>query len=92
MTTAQSPIGDLKAQADEIATALKAAERGENIAHDPGGKIAAARAKDSITVGVVMDDKVIKLEIAWAMIRNTSEAGISAYIIEQMRGTTEPVH
>lgn len=42
--------------------------------------------------GVVMDDKVITLEIAWDTIRATSEAGLAEYIMKQMRGTRDAVH
>ena len=88
MTTSSSPIAKLKNQADNMARMLKAAERGETVANDPAGKIAAARARDTITFAVLMDDKVIKINMAWATIRDTSEPGISAYIVEYMRGTT----
>lgn len=92
MTTARSPLRVLKTQAEKIAAALKAAERGEKIAADPGGKIEAARAKESITFGVVMDDKVLKIEMAWATIRATSEAGISEYIVNHMRESRDAKH
>lgn len=86
MTTARSPLRALKAQADKMAAALKATERGEaTFGDDVGGKIAASRARGSITFGVVMDDKVLKIEMSWATIRETSEAGISEYILKQMR-------
>lgn len=85
MTTAHSPLPQLKAQADRIASALKAAERGGAIALDTGNRIAAARARASITFAVVMDDKVLKIEMPWATIRETSEAGIAEYILNQMR-------
>jgi hypothetical protein len=85
MTTAHSPLRVLKAQADKIAATLKAAERGEKIADDPVGKIAAARAKERITFGVVTDDKILKIEMTWADIRETSEVGLAAYILKMMR-------
>jgi hypothetical protein len=64
MTTAHSPLRALKAQANKMAATLKAIDRGETVAADPGGKIAAARTKDNITFGVVMDDKVLKIEMS----------------------------
>ncbi|MBI3677914.1 MAG: hypothetical protein HY243_15000 [Proteobacteria bacterium] len=70
---------------------MKAAERGEPVANDPAGKIAAARERESVTVGVVMDDKIIKLDIPWSTIRETSEAGMSEYIVAQMRGVANTV-
>lgn len=89
MTTARSPLSRLKKQADRIAMALKAAERGETIANDPGGKIAAARAGDSIKFVVAMDDKLLSIEMTWATIRATSEAGLSEYIVGHMRESRE---
>lgn len=83
MTIAHSPPERLKAQANEIASRLKAMERGD-ISADPGGKLAAARAKHSITFGIVMDDKIVKIEMPWATIRANNEAGISAWILKQM--------
>lgn len=91
MTTASSPTHKLKAQADKMAAALKAAERGEPIANDPAGKIAAARARDAISFMVAMDDKFIKIEMPWSAIRETSEAGIAEYIVAQMRGARDTV-
>jgi hypothetical protein len=85
MTTARSPLPVLKAQADKIAAQLKVASEGKSIAHDPAGKIAAALAKESITFAVAMDDKILKIEMPWATIRETSEAGIAEFILDRMR-------
>lgn len=85
MTTSHSPLSAIKAQADTIAATIKAAERGENIDVRFAAKIDAARAKDVFKVGIVMDDKVITIEMPWTMIRETSEVGLSEYIIKQMR-------
>ena len=85
MTTARSPLSQLKAQADRIAATLKAAERGEKIDVRFAEKIEAARSKDSFKAGIVMDDKVITIEMPWAMIRATSEIGLAEYILNQMR-------
>lgn len=84
MTTRKSPLRILKAQADLMAAKLKATERGDDMASDPSGKIAAARQKESITFGVVMDDKVLKIEMSWATIRATSEVGIAEFILKHM--------
>lgn len=92
MTTRHSPLKALKTQADKIASTLKAAERGEKIAAVFAEKINAARAnEDSFKVGIVMDDKVIVVTLPWATIRETSEAGLSEYIVRQMRETRETV-
>lgn len=92
MTTSQSPLRVLKAQADKIAQTIKAVERGENPIEDRGGKIAAARNRDTFKVGVVMDDKVITIDIAWATIRANSEVGLAEYILKLMRGSRDAIH
>lgn len=89
MTTAYSPLHVLKAQADKIAATIKAAERGEKIDVRFAEKIEAARGKESVTFGVVMDDKIITVEMPWVLIRETSEAGIAEYILDQMRRQAE---
>lgn len=85
MTTKSSPIQVLKAQADKIAAMLKAAERGEKIDVRFAAKIEAARTKPTFKAGVVMDDKVIVLEMPWTLINATSEAALSQYIVDQMQ-------
>lgn len=92
MTTSRSPLRVLKAQADTIARVVKAVERGENPIEDRGGKIAAARGRDGVVFGIVMDDKVIKIEMSWCMISETSEVGLSEYILNYMRGVRETAH
>jgi hypothetical protein len=91
MTTAQSPLNYLKRQADAIAKSLKAIERGEMVASDPAGKLAAARERDGLSIALVMDDKVLKIDLAWAKIKDTSEAGISEFIVKHMRESRETV-
>ncbi len=92
MTTRHSPLNQLKAQADKIAAMLKAAERGEKVEAQFAAKIAEARARDSFKVGIAMDDKVIAITMPWATIRATSEAGLSEYIVNQMRETRHVVN
>lgn len=92
MTTKHSPLRVLKAQADNIAATIKAAERGEKIDARFAEKIAAARAKESFKVGIVMDDKVITIDMPWSTIRATSEVGLSEYIVRQMREAREAVN
>lgn len=88
MTTKNSPLHVLKAQADRIAGALKRAERGEAIASGAlahAGKITDARnAKENVKFAVAMDDKIIAIEMPWTTIRNTEEAALSEYIVKQM--------
>jgi len=92
MTTKHSPISALRAQADHIASMLKAAERGDKIDVRFAEKIAAARANESFTVGIVMDDKIIKLEMPWTVISGTDQAGLSEYILDQMRETRDAIN
>jgi len=82
----------LKAQADNIAKTIKAIERGENPVEDRGGKLAAARNRDSVKFGVVMDDKVLTIDMLWATIRETSEVGIAEYILKHMRESRDVQH
>lgn len=92
MTTARSPLRVLKAQADNIAKIVKAVERGENPIEDRGGKIASARNKESVKFGIVMDDKIIMIEMPWTLIRKSSEVGIAEYVLKQMRESRDAVH
>lgn len=89
MTTKDSPLRVLKAQADKIARTLADAERGvfpdTHFAH----KWNEARSKEVIKIGIVMDDKVITIDIPWVTIRSTGEVGMSEYILRQMRGLRE---
>lgn len=89
MTTKNSPLRVLKAQADKIAATIKAAERGEKIDVRFAEKIDAARNTPSFKVGIVMDDKIITIDMPWATIRSTSEVGLSEYILKQMRETRD---
>jgi hypothetical protein len=92
MTTKHSPLSALKAQAAKIAATLKAAERGEKIDARFAEKIAAARDKETFKIGIVMDDKVLSIEMPWSLIRDTSEVGIAEYILKQMRETRDAIN
>jgi hypothetical protein len=92
MTTAHSPLRVLKAQADHIAKMVKAIERGENPTEDRGGKLAAARNRASVKFGVVMDDKVLTIDMTWVTIHQTSEVGLAEYILKQMREARDAEH
>jgi len=85
MTTARSPLRVLKAQADHIADVLKTAERGEKVGNYYAEKIEAARGKDAVTFGIVMDDKIVKIIMPWSVIRETSEVALAEYVLNQMR-------
>ena len=85
MTTAHSPLPRLRQQADRIAKTLKQIERGEPVANDPGGKIAASRSGPTVTFGVAMDDKFIKIEMPWALIRAMDERALSSLVVKHMQ-------
>jgi hypothetical protein len=85
MTTAKSPLRVLKAQADKIAATLKAAARGDKIDVQFAEKIEAARGKPSIIFGIAMDDKLLKIQIPWTRVQETSEVALSEWILDQMR-------
>lgn len=92
MTTKHSPLSALKAQANKIAATLKAAERREKIDVRFAEKIEAARDKASFKVGIMMDDKLITIDMPWVTIRGTSEVALAQYILDQMRETRDKVH
>lgn len=93
MTTKDSPLEDLKAQADNIATMLKNAEAGVFPQHIPNiKKVMEARSNPTIKVGIVMDDKVLAPELEWATIRGMSHHELSRWIVRQMREQTTDVH
>lgn len=92
MTTKDSPLSAIKVQADKIAVILKAAERGEKFDMRFAQKIADARARGTFKFAIVMDDKVVSVEMPWSIIRDTDEAGISEYIVNQMRETNDAIH
>lgn len=71
---------------------LKAAERGEKIDVRFAAKISEARGRDSFKFGIVMDDKVITVDMPWETIRATGEAGLSEYIIKQMKNSRITAH
>lgn len=82
MTTAHSPPAALRDQADKIAKTLKAIERGD-VVPDPNKPDPKRIA--TVTFGVMMDDKIIKIEMAWATIREMDERFLSDFIMRQMQ-------
>lgn len=93
MTTARSALRVLRAQAEKIAAMIKSAERGDPIDSQFAAKVAAAREKNEVLkIGIVMDDKLITIDMPWEAIRDTSETGLSEYILKQMRGSRDAVH
>lgn len=72
MTTKDTPREELKVQSDKIAKALKA------MCDTP-------RAKSYIKFALVMDDKLLSIEIPWQTIDDTTEEALSEYILLQMQ-------
>lgn len=91
MTTASSPVAVLRAQARRCAAMLKKAECGAPVANDPAGKIAAARLTPQVKFAVAMDDKTIVIEMTWKAIRETSQAGITEFILNLMREAQDTI-
>ena len=89
MTTSHSPLSKLKAQADGIAMLLKQVERGELIKTAFAQKLYDARKGDKVKFAVVMDDKILSIEMTWDIISKTSEVGIAEYILRYMRGSRD---
>lgn len=92
MTTAESPMWKLRQQARTCARALKKAERGEGFVIDPAGKMDAARRKPDVTFAVVMDDKTLRITMAWRVIRETTEDGLAEFILNCMRDSRATTH
>lgn len=85
MTTKNSPAAYIKVQADTMAKMLKQIAAGKLPKGWDKSKVAAALLKDSIVVGIVMDDNVLKLTIPWTIIRTYTEEAISEWIAQQMK-------
>lgn len=85
MTTKNSPLRVLKAQADNIAMMVKAFERGEKIDVQFAEKLEVARQKEIFQFAIAMDDKILTIEMSWEIIRSTSEVGLAEYILDVMR-------
>lgn len=86
MTTSQSPIRLLRAQATYIAKTLKDAERGYFPDMAFAAKFKAAREKESFSMGLVMDDKVLTLDIPWTKIQETNATDLTEWIVRKMQG------
>lgn len=92
MTTKHSPLSALKAQSDKIAAVIKAVSRGEAVDPRLADQVREALKTDVFKAGIVMDDKVITIAMPWTMIRETSEAGLSEYLLKQMRETRDTIN
>jgi hypothetical protein len=56
------------------------------------GALAQSIERGSITFGVVMDDKTLKITLSWSKIKETSEIGISEFVLKYMRDERGKVH
>lgn len=70
MSTSKSPEAKLRAEAKNIAIGMKRLKS----------------SKPEITVGVVMDDKIIKITMALKVIEDTSQGALEEMVYAQMRG------
>lgn len=78
MTTKDSPIATLKAQADIVAKKLK------SMTQPPG--------REFIKFAVVMDDKLFTVEMPWQAIHESDEGGIAEFILNEMRERREKLN
>ena len=76
MVTSRSPIEQLRAHAREIAAKLRAI--------DEGRLLLPKRPKDTITFGVAMDDKFLKIELKLDFIHEATDQEIADAILEAM--------
>lgn len=83
MTSKNSPVAQLQAQANKIAETIKRTERGEITS--PG--IQASFQRGYINCGVAMDDGILSLVLPWSLIRETDETALAALIVAQMQGS-----
>lgn len=73
MTTKDTPVARLRAQAEKIARTLRTAER------------AGGNGKTDVVFGVAMDDKFLKVTMTWAQVRETSVEALAEYIVGLMQ-------
>lgn len=92
VTTKDSPLSALRSQADNVADMLKRVARGEKIASDPAGKLERSRERQEVTIGIVMDDKIIQLTLPWKKIEDLTVEFLSDFIIDLMREKTGTKH
>lgn len=88
MSNSGSPIAKLRREAEEIARRIKAIERGE-VPNVPNvAKLVAARQTPQVTFGIMQDDKLISMTLAWSTIAATGEHALAEMIVHHMRGGT----
>lgn len=87
MSTKDTPLRVLKAKADKMASILKKIERGEKVDVQFPQRIEEAKKRETFKTGIIMDDKVVTIELSWTKIRETSEPALSDFIVKLMRET-----
>ena len=92
MTTKHSTLRVLKSQADLIAQTIMAAERGEPVSAQFAEKVAQARNRPSVKIGIAMDDKVITIDIPWERIKSSGEVALAEWILDLMREKQNTAH
>lgn len=81
----------LQIQAEKIAKTLKAMERGEEISGRFAEHIKEVREHEEyFWINLVMDDKVLRLEICWHVIADHTEEALADYIYSLM--ADKPLH
>lgn len=85
MTTASSPVSALRSQAERMAKVLKAAERGLPLDVFFVVKILEVRKWLIVKFVIAMDDKIMSIEMSWALIAQATEAQLVDSIIETMQ-------
>lgn len=78
MTTKNSPVSELKRQAKEMVRQLR-------IANATRVRIPPAMRAKSIKFGIVMDDKVLTIEMDWSAIDESTDVQLVEFIVKQMR-------
>lgn len=85
MTTSKSPPDVIRAQAHRIAETLKKVADGGIInVSDPNGKLKASLEKGVVDFGIVMDDKIVKIEIPWETVRVHTQQSLCDWIFRLM--------
>lgn len=92
MSTKNSPPHKLRAEANKIAKILTDAARGKFVNSQMRREYEAAKAKGTFRAGIVMDDKIITIDIPTADLPNYTRKGLAEYIFNQMAETQNTAH
>jgi len=78
MSNSNSPFEKLHAEANKMAKHMKAMYRREIVV--------AGRDKPEITIGIMQDDKFIKMTVAWECIGKSTEKQIRDFVLQYTQG------